>query len=82
MSPKQKRLSGEEVISILHGFGFETYSQRGSHVKLRRLSATGEKQTLTIPVHTELDAGTLRAIIRQATRYIPESELRPHFYSE
>ncbi|MFC1864410.1 type II toxin-antitoxin system HicA family toxin [Chloroflexota bacterium] len=81
MSPKLKRLSSSEVIAVLHAFGFETYSQRGSHVKLRSVTATGEKQTLTIPVHAELDAGTLRAIIRQASRYIPDSELRPHFYS-
>jgi predicted RNA binding protein YcfA (HicA-like mRNA interferase family) len=82
VSPRLKRLSGPEVISIFHVFGFETHSQRGSHVKLRRVTATGERQTLTIPIHAELDAGTLRAIIRQATRYIPETELRPHFYSD
>lgn len=82
MSPKLKRLTGLEVLSIFHAFGFKTHSQRGSHVKLRRITARGEKQTLTIPVHAELDAGTLRAIIRQASRYIPESELRVKFYSE
>ena len=82
MSPKLKRLSGPEVLAIFHGFGFETHSQQGSHVKLRRITVTGEKQTLTIPIHVELDAGTLRAIIRQASRYIPESELRPPFYTD
>ncbi len=82
MSPKLKRLSGPEVLAIFHGFGFETHSQRGSHVKLRRITVTGEKQTLTIPIHVELDAGTLRVIIRQASRYIPESELRPPFYTD
>jgi hypothetical protein len=51
-------------------------------VKLRRMVAGGQKQTLTIPAHAELDVGTLKAIIRQATRYIPETELRPHFYSD
>jgi len=63
-------------------FGFEVHSQRGSHVKLRRIAKGGEKQTLTIPTHPELDMGTLRAIIRQAARYIPESKLQPHFYSK
>ncbi|HID63542.1 MAG TPA: type II toxin-antitoxin system HicA family toxin [Anaerolineae bacterium] len=57
-------------------------SLRGSHVKLRRLGPAGEKQTLTIPAHRELDTGTLRAIMRQAARYISEDGLRPHFYSE
>ena len=38
--------------------------------------------SLTIPYHAELDTGTTRAILRQATRYIPENELRPFFYTE
>ena len=82
MSPKLKRLSGTQVINIMAAFGFEVHSQRGSHAKLRRITRGGEKQTLTIPNHPELDAGTLRAIIRQAARYIPESDLHPHFYSK
>jgi predicted RNA binding protein YcfA (HicA-like mRNA interferase family) len=81
VSPRLRRLSGQDVISILAEFGFNVHSQRGSHVKLRRFGPAGEKQTLTIPVHRELDIGTLRAIIRQAARYISEDELRSHFYS-
>ena len=79
MSPKLKRLSGSDVISILSKFGFTVHSQRGSHVKLQRISSTGKKQILTIPLHKELDVGTLRAIVRQAGRYIPEEELIPFF---
>jgi len=62
-------------------FGFETHSQKGSHIKLCRIGAKGERQTLTIPLHAELDVGTLRAIVHQATRYIPETELRSYFYT-
>jgi hypothetical protein len=29
-----------------------------------------------------VDRGTLQAIYRQALRFIPESELRPHFYTD
>lgn len=76
--PKLKRLSGAEVVGILEQFGFQVYSQRGSHIKLRRVSATG-KETLTVPNHRQLDTGTCRAIYRQACRYIPETELFPHF---
>jgi predicted RNase H-like HicB family nuclease len=54
--------------------------ERGSHVKLRRTLASGQKQTLTVPRHKELDSGTVRAIFRQACRYIPEDELRPLFF--
>ena len=81
MSPKLIRLSGAEVIAIFKTFGFEIHSQRGSHIKLRRV-INNQKQTITIPYHPELDAGTLRAIFHQSARYIPESELRPHFYSD
>ena len=78
--PKLRRLSGPDVIRILDGFGFSIFSRRGSHIKLRRISETGEKQTLTIPNHKQLDTGTCKAIFRQATRFIPADELRPHFY--
>jgi len=80
--PKLRRLSGAEVIRIFEHFGFVIHAQRGSHVKLRRIGILGEKQTLTVPLHTELDTGTLRAIFRQATQYITENELRPYFYTE
>jgi hypothetical protein len=33
-------------------------------------------------MHDELDIGTLRAIFRQASRFIPEDQLRKEFYSE
>jgi len=78
--PRLKTLSGRDVVKILSRFGFKVVSQRGSHVKLRRILSDGTKQTLTIPLHEELDMGTLRAIFRQALRYIPEEELKPHFY--
>ncbi len=80
--PKLKSLTGDDVIRILSWFDFEIVSQRGSHAKLRRILADGTKQTLTIPRHEDLDKGTLRAVFRQALRYIPEEQLRPHFYSD
>lgn len=80
MPPKLKRLSGDDVIKILKLFGFAVYSQKGSHVKLRRVTSNMEKQTLTIPLHKEMDRGTLKAIFRQASKYILESELMGHFY--
>jgi len=80
--PKLRRLSGAEVIAILGRFDFSVHSQRGSHVKLRRVSADSTVQTLTIPAHPELDTGTCRAIFRQATRFVPDNELRMHFYPD
>ncbi len=76
-----RNLSGGEVLHILRSFGFEQSSQRGSHIKVRRLIA-GQNQTLTVPNHRELDRGTLQAIFRQASRFISESDLRSWFYTE
>lgn len=80
--PKLKLLSGQEVIKILLSFGFKVASQKGSHIKLRRILPDNTKQTLTVPNHPELDTGTLRAIYRQALRYIPDIDLKTYFYSE
>jgi predicted RNA binding protein YcfA (HicA-like mRNA interferase family) len=79
--PKLKRLSAGEVVSILQGFGFTIVDQSGSHLKLKRFTAAGEKQTLIVPNHRQLDTGTCHAIFRQSSRYISVEELRPHFYS-
>ena len=79
--PKLRRLSGAEVIAILGRFGFTIHSQRGSHVKLKRVLSDRTVQTLTVPAHPELDTGTCRAILRQAARFVPEEQLRLHFYS-
>jgi predicted RNA binding protein YcfA (HicA-like mRNA interferase family) len=80
--PKLRALSGRDLISIFAGFGFHAFTQRGSHVKLRRRLPSGFHQTLTIVSHSELDRGTLHAIYRQALRFIPEDQLRPYFYTE
>jgi predicted RNA binding protein YcfA (HicA-like mRNA interferase family) len=79
--PKLRRLGGHDVLAILQRFGFRQASQRGSHVKLVR-EVHESRQVLTIPLHQEVDTGTLRAIVRQASRFISEAELHPHFYSE
>ena len=79
--PKLRSLGGEGVLKIFSQFGFKIASQKGSHVKLRRILPEGTKQSLTIPLHKELDRGTLRAIYRQALRYIIEDEIKPYFYS-
>lgn len=80
--PRLKRLTSREVLRILRGFGFEVVSTRGSHAKLVRLAVSGERQVLTVPIHPQLAIGTTRAIYRQATRFIPSSELRSKFFSD
>ena len=72
--------SGKEVVDILAAFGF---AQIGGtrHFKLRRTSPGGD-ETLIIPNHNPVAKGTLRAIFSQASRYVPQADLRPYFYNE
>ena len=73
-------LSGAEVVDILAAYGFAVVAGR-KHLKLRR-SVLGGTETLIVPDHDPIAKGTLRAIFAQASRYIPQAELRPHFYNE
>jgi predicted RNA binding protein YcfA (HicA-like mRNA interferase family) len=79
--PKLRVLSGPDVIAIFGEFGFTVFSQKGSHVKLRR-AVPGAIQTLTVPNHRQLKKGTLLVLFRQASRYIDPAQLRQRFYSE
>ena len=81
MSPRLQWLSSRELCMVLVRLGFEVVATRGSDAKLRRAGPEGLSQTLTIPLHRELAAGTLRAIFRQACRFVPEGELGPMIFS-
>jgi len=60
--------------------GFSVASVRGSDAKLKRTIEGRPPQILTVPLHRELAPGTIQAIYRQALRFIPEADLRSHFY--
>lgn len=77
-----RQMAAREVLRAFATFGFTVASVRGSHAKLLRVLASGERQILTVPLHKQLAAGTLRAIFRQALRYIPEEDLRPWFFHQ
>ena len=79
---KLRVLSGRDLAKVFGRFGFAEVSQRGSHIKLRRVLPDGTRQGLTIPDHGEMDRGTMMSIYRQASRYIAEADLIPWFYTE
>ena len=62
-------LSGKKCIKTLQKASFYSKGQEGSHVTLRRDEPFCQ---LVVPLHKELDRGTLRAIIRQANLSIDE----------
>jgi len=57
--------SGEDVIKALQKWRFTRVDQTGSHVKLRYIHPEGEKRTVIVPLHNELDMGTLKSIAEQ-----------------
>lgn len=61
-----KTFSGKQVASILvRDFGFREAGQKGSHLKLKKKTASGEIITV-VPLHRELAMGTLRGVLKLA----------------
>ncbi|MBS3134276.1 type II toxin-antitoxin system HicA family toxin [Candidatus Woesearchaeota archaeon] len=61
---KLPRISGKELIKILSKQGFKLIRQKGSHVIM--IKETSERKiTTVVPLHKEIDKGTLLEIIRQ-----------------
>jgi predicted RNA binding protein YcfA (HicA-like mRNA interferase family) len=55
-------ISGGVCIAALSKLGYRVLRQKGSHV---RLECAG-RPPVTVPMHSELDRGTLRSVIRTA----------------
>ena len=54
-------VSGADAVKVLQRLGFVFLRQRGSHAILRR----GERGCV-VPMHREIDPGTLRGVLKQA----------------
>lgn len=65
--PKLPVVSGQKAVKTLSKLGFEAVRQRGSHVVMK-----GRGRTFAVPLHPELDRGTLRAILREANVSVEE----------
>ena len=61
-----KRYSAKEVVKRLKKIGFVKVSQKGSHIKLKGV-VEGKIQTVIVPDHKEIAAGTLSSIFNQAS---------------
>lgn len=55
-------ISGKQCIAALHAVGYRELRQKGSHVRL----ACEGRSPVTVPLHSTLDRGTLRSILRTA----------------
>jgi len=64
------RVSGREVVKALRKIGYEQDRQRGSHIVLRQTGSPHRR--VTVPDHSEVAKGTLRAIIREVGLTVDE----------
>ena len=80
--PRLRRLAARDIVRLLREFGFEMISMRGSHAKLARVGPSGRREIPIVPMHRRLTAGTVHAIYRQASRFIPDDELRRGFFTD
>jgi len=62
VSPKLPQVSGEESVKFLERLGYQVIRQRGSHIRLRKITATGE-HNITVPNHKIIAKGTLNDIL-------------------
>ena len=69
-------VSGKDLIKLLSKLGYKTVRQRGSHIRLVKVSEIGEHK-ITVPLHKEIAKGTLSDIISKVSLWnsIPKSEL-------
>ena len=63
-------ISGSDAVRAFRKIGYEFDDQHGSHIILRR--ADPPHRRLSVPNHTELAKGTLRALIREAGLTVDE----------
>jgi len=74
--PRLPQVSGRALVKLLHSLGYESIRQRGSHVRMRKITAVGE-HNLTVPDHKILAKGTLNDILTRVSLWngIPKEEL-------
>ena len=67
--PPLSTLSGLEAVRNFERFGWRLARQMGSHIVMTK---PGEVTTLSVPNHTTVAKGTLRALIRSAGLTVDE----------
>ena len=70
MGSKYPVLSPNDIIRVLRRYSFEKVSQKGSHAKYKNNSEP--VKIVIIPMHSEIQKGTLKSILLQADIDIDE----------
>ena len=62
--PKLPQVSGSQLVKALKSLGYGVLRQRGSHIRLSKVTASGE-HAITVPEHKVIAKGTLNDIINK-----------------
>ncbi len=68
MSEKLPVVSGKALIVMLESLGYEIVRQRGSHVRLVKVTPAGNHK-ITIPNHNPVAKGTLADILTKVSMW-------------
>jgi predicted RNA binding protein YcfA (HicA-like mRNA interferase family) len=68
MSKKLPVISGKQLISLMRSLGYITVRQRGSHIRLEKLTEAGTHK-ITIPDHNPIAKGTLSDILNKVAAW-------------
>jgi predicted RNA binding protein YcfA (HicA-like mRNA interferase family) len=79
--PKLRRISGKNLVKLLLIEGFAEVRQKGSHIRMI-IKKVDASYYLTIPLHDELDRGTLKSIMRSLERCFTADILKKIFYTK
>ena len=66
--PKLPQVSGSRLIKTLQSLGYGIIRQKGSHIRLRKITTSGE-HAITVPKHKVVAKGTLSDIINKVSLY-------------
>ena len=74
--PRLPQVSGRALLKLLNSLGYQVIRQKGSHIRLRKVSALGEHK-ITVPDHDTVAKGTLNDILTRVSLWnnIPKEEL-------
>ncbi|MEO6979873.1 MAG: type II toxin-antitoxin system HicA family toxin [Mucilaginibacter sp.] len=67
-----RSLAAKDLIKLLKLYGYESVSQKGSHIKVTT-QKNGEHH-LAIPNHDPIKTGTLNAILRQVAEHLNKNK--------
>jgi predicted RNA binding protein YcfA (HicA-like mRNA interferase family) len=76
MSKRLPVISGKKLVSFLVAMNYEIVRQRGSHVRLEKITKGGVHK-ITIPIHDPVAKGTLNDILTKVSMWnqVPKEDL-------